>query len=287
MRLYSEYLRELFPESLKVQKISVNLGFSCPNRDGTIGVGGCIYCNNTAFSPEYCHTVATVTEQIERGKRFFARKYPEMDYLVYFQNYTSTYSSLDTLEEIYRTALRAKGVVGLVIGTRPDYVSDEFLKMAAALPVPVIMEYGAESSHDVTLRLINRGHSWADTCDAVRRTSAAGLHCGLHFINGLPGESIDDILITVKSASELPVQSLKFHHLQILKGTNLADNVDTLPPMLSFTPESYLELCRRIIELVPSKIVIERFLAQAPPDMVIAPRWGIRNYEFMHKLINH
>lgn len=207
-----------------------------------------------------------------------------MDYLVYFQNYTGSYSLLEELERIYHEALSVEGVVGLVIGTRPDCVADEFLDMVASLPTTVMMEYGAETSHDATLRLINRGHTWECTVDAVSRTMKRHLHCGLHLINGLPGESEDDMLATVQRACALNVDSLKFHHLQILKGTRLAATYKELPKMATFTPESYIALCRKIMSIVPEHISIERFLAQSPPQMVIHPKWGLKNYQFMQQL---
>ena len=281
---YSEYLARLFP-GVKVQKISLNAGHACPNRDGTIGYGGCIYCRNEAFSPSYCHAGATLAEQLRAGKRFFARKYPGMKYLAYFQNYTNTYAPLPELCRQYEEMLAEDDVVGLVVGTRPDCLDEECVAMMASLPRPVIVELGAESSHDSTLRLVNRGHTWADTCRATHCLYEAGLHCGLHLIAGLPGENEEMILATVRRACALPVQTLKLHHLQVLRGTELerliAQGQLSVP---RFTVDEYLALCRRIIAIVPPDMCIERFLAQAPPGMVVSPKWGIKNYQFMHLL---
>lgn len=280
---YSEYLAETF-SSRKVQKISVNLNLGCPNRDGTIAKGGCIYCNNEAFSPKYCHESKDITTQINKGKEFFSKKYKDMEYVVYFQNYTGSYSSLPALEKIYREALAQERVVGLVIGTRPDCAPDPFLDMVASLPLPAIIEYGAETSHNRTLDITNRHHTWQCTVDAVKRTAAKNIRCGFHLINGLPGESVSDMIETAKSTSQLPVDSIKFHHLQVLKGTTLANSLSTLPPIFNFSPESYLDLCVEINKIVPESIVIERFLAQSPPEMVISPKWNMKNYQFANLL---
>lgn len=286
MKDYAQYLREIFGPR-KTQKLSINLRLGCPNRDGTIGTGGCIYCNNQAFSPRYCHEPdASITSQIEEGIKFFGRKYPDMQYIAYFQNYTASYASLPFLYKAYSEALAHPLVAGIAIGTRPDCAPQDYLKMMKELPGPALIEYGAETSHDATLALINRGHTWECTADAVARTADLGLHCGLHLINGLPGESVDDMLSTVAKAVKLPVGSLKFHHLQILKGTYLAHHLKELPPVISFTPESYLNLCIEIVEMVPQHIAIERFLAQSPPDMVISPKWGLKNYQFQNLLHN-
>lgn len=287
MKSYSDYLRDFFPNT-KVQKISVNAGFSCPNRDGKIGVGGCSYCRNDSFSPAYCMETLPVSQQIEKGKEFFSRKYPQMKFLAYFQSYTSTYShNLSTLEALYREALGCGDVVGLVVGTRPDTLPDPVLDLLGDInrKWPVFLEIGAETSSDKTLELINRHHTWTDVVNAVERSAARGLHCGLHLIAGLPGEERRQILRNVELACALPIDTLKIHQLQILEGTPLLarwrnGEVDVEP----FALENYLELCADIVEMVPENIVIERFLAQSPPELVVAPRWGLKNYQFIHLL---
>ena len=289
---YREYLAEIFP-GIKVQKISVNAGFSCPNRDGTIGRGGCIYCDNTTFTPSYCFGEESVKLQIEAGKRFFARKYPDMKYLAYFQSYTNTFSrngsGVDSLEALYREALGEEDVIGLVIGSRPDCFPDDVVEMLGRLnrEYPVFVELGAESSHDATLRLINRGHTWQQTCDAVKRLSKEGIRTGLHLICGLPGETEEMMLSTIGRACELPIDSLKLHHLQVISATPLhrameRDEIKVKP----FAKEEYLDLCVKIIGRIPRTIAIERFLASSPPEKVIAPKWGIKNYEFTNLLLN-
>lgn len=284
-RDYSSLLAELFPRR-KMQKLTINGGFSCPNRDGTIGRGGCAYCDNRSFSPALS-SPGNVAAQLEAAKRFFARKYPQMRYLAYFQSYTSTHGDPERLLALYREALAVEGVDGIIIGTRPDCVPQPLLEQIARLNTTVLMEYGAESSHNSTLGRVNRCHTWEQTVDAVRRSAALGLHVGLHFIMGLPGDTREMMLETVRRACDLPVSSLKFHQLQLIKGTPLA----TAPPddLHLFSVEEYLDICAEIVGIVNSrapKIAIERFTASAPAEMLVAPRWGLKNYQFTNLLRN-
>lgn len=285
---YSDYLAGFFEG--KVQKLTVDAGFTCPNRDGSLGRGGCIYCNNSSFSPDTGARRRDVAEQLEDSKRFFSRKYPDMRYLAYFQSYTNTYGNTADLMALYRKALSVDGVVGLIIGTRPDCMPDDLLGELARLntSAPVFIEYGAESSHDATLDRINRCHSWATTVDAVKRTAAAGLQVGLHFILGLPGESHEMMLQTVDRASELPIDSVKFHQLQIVRGTRLgADYLAGTADVELFDVDSYIRLCADIVRRLRSDIAIERFVSQSPDNLLIAPRWGLKNYEFTNLLNNY
>ncbi len=265
----------------KMQKLSVNAGFSCPNRDGTIGRGGCTYCNNMSFSPAYCRGGAGVTEQLEEGKRFFGRKYPSMRYLAYFQSYTSTHGSdTDRLMALYEEACAVDGVDGVIIGTRPDCMPDALLERLRSLPWAMI-EYGAESAHDETLQRVNRCHTWATTVDAVRRTHDAGLPVGLHLINGLPGEDEGMIMTTIDEINRLPVDVVKFHQLQLIRGTRMAEDVERgLYDVHRFTPEEYAGLCARIVRHLRPDIAVERFVSQSPPELLIYPRWGLKNYQF-------
>lgn len=287
MTTYSDYLNKIFP-GVKVQKISVNAGFSCPNRDGTIGFGGCDYCRNDSFSPSYCQAPESVTEQLQKGKAFFSRKYPEMKYLAYFQSYTNTYGKdTGSLRRLYEEATRCEDVVGIVIGTRPDTLPDQVLDMIAEInrSTPVFIEIGAETSDNRTLSLINRHHTWEDVVCATTRAASRGLHCGLHLIAGLPGEDSGKILENVKKACSLPIETLKLHQLQVLKGTALLAKWESGEIELKpFGLDEYLALCAQIADIVPSHIVIERFLAQSPPEMVVAPRWGLKNYQFTNLL---
>ena len=219
---FGTWMRERFP--YKVQKISIDAGFSCPNRDGKLSKGGCTFCNNESFNPSYCSPKESITEQIERGKEFFSKKYPDMKYLAYFQAYTNTYAPLAELQRMYEEALSVKDVVGIVIGTRPDCVEEALLNYLQQLNKKafIIVEYGIESANDETLRKIRRGHTFACSRDAIERTHARGiLTCG-HIILGLPGEDTAESLRQAPLISSLPLDFLKIHQLQIVKGTALA-----------------------------------------------------------------
>lgn len=285
---YAEYLDRFFPGK-KVQKISVNTGAGCPNRDGTIGTGGCIYCRNDAFTPGYCLKPESITTQIQKGKHFFRRKYNEMVFLPYFQSYTGTHKTTpEALRAQYEEAMACDDTVGLIIGTRPDCLPDDIVAMLAELnrKQPVFVELGVETSHNQTLKLINRGHTWEQTEDAINRLAEAGLHVGVHLIIGLPGETEEMIFATVDKVCALPVESIKFHHLQVLRDTPLAKAIEK--GEIKFQPwalDEYLDLCVNIVKRVPRSIAIERFLAFSPPGMVLMPRWGLKNFEFTNLLI--
>lgn len=272
----------------KVQKISINAGFTCPNRDGTVGYGGCTYCNNQTFNPEYCRTEKLVSVQLEEGKRFFAHKYPEMKYLAYFQAYTNTYGELEALKRKYEEALAVGDVVGLVIGTRPDCMPDALLDYLEALVrwTFVLVEYGIESTLDRTLRRINRGHTWQVAVDAVERTAARGLPVGGHVILGLPGESREDILGQAADISRLPLDTLKLHQLQLIRGTRMAREYEERPEdfHLFHDVDEYIALMVDYIQRLRPDLVLERFVSQSPKEQLIAPDWGLKNYEFNHRL---
>lgn len=272
----------------KVQKISINAGFTCPNRDGTVGYGGCTYCNNQTFNPEYCRTEKPVSVQLEEGKRFFAHKYPEMKYLAYFQAYTNTYGELEALKRKYEEALAVDDVVGLVIGTRPDCMPDALLDYLEALArrTFVLVEYGIESTLDRTLRRINRGHTWQAAVDAVERTAARGLPVGGHVILGLPGESREDILGQAADISRLPLDTLKLHQLQLIRGTRMArEYEERLEDFHLFHDvDEYIALVVDYIQRLRPDLVLERFVSQSPKELLIAPDWGLKNYEFNHRL---
>ena len=283
--LYNEFplfLKRYFP--YKVQKISLNAGFTCPNRDGTKGQGGCTYCNNQTFNPEYCRTEKTIKVQLEEGKRFFAHKYPEMKYLAYFQAYTNTYAGLESLKRKYEEALSVDDVVGLVIGTRPDYMPDELLQYLENLnrQTFLLVEYGIETTCDETLKRINRGHTYADTVETVQRTAARGILTGGHVILGLPGESHDDMVSQAGVLSELPLTTLKMHQLQLIRGTRMAYEYEQNPAGFHLFNDvnEYIELVIDYIEHLRPDIVPERFVSQSPRELLIAPDWGLKNYEF-------
>ena len=271
----------------KVQKISLNAGFTCPNRDGSVGVGGCTYCNNQTFNPEYCKTEKTVVQQLEEGKRFFARKYPEMKYLAYFQAYTNTYAGLEELRCKYEDALSVDGVVGLVIGTRPDCMPEALLDYLSELNdrTFVLVEYGIESTYDRTLQRINRGHNYASVVDAVTRTAQRGIFTGGHVILGLPGETHDDIIKEAEMLSELPLTTLKLHQLQLIRGTRMAEEYFASPEDFHlYTADEYIDLVIDFVEHLRPDIVLERFVSQSPSSLLAVPGWGLKNYEFVDKV---
>jgi radical SAM protein (TIGR01212 family) len=284
--LFADYLRGRFPD-FKVQKISLDAGFTCPNRDGTKGRGGCTYCNNRTFNPEYCQAGESIAEQLREGIRFFSRKYPAMKYIAYFQAYTNTYGDLKTLKREYEEALCVEDVVGVTIGTRPDCVSDELLNYLQELGKKtfVMIEYGVESTSNETLRRINRGHTYEESENAVRRTAARGILVGAHILLGLPGETREQMLQHADRISTLPLTSVKLHQLQIIRETALGNQYEQHPEQFRlFTVDEYIDLVIEFISRLRTDIYIDRFVSQSPKELLLAPDWGIKNHEFIAKL---
>ena len=282
---FPTYFRNEFSE--RVQKVSIDAGFTCPNRDGLKGVGGCTYCNNKTFKPTYCNLESSITSQIQKGIDFFAKKYKSMRFLAYFQAYTNTYAPIVNLISLYEEALRHPKIVGLVISTRPDAVSEELFDYLQDLSqeVYVMVEFGLESHLDSTLYAINRGHTFAESVWALEETAKREINNCAHVILGLPGENRKEILEQSKVISRLPVKNLKLHQLQIHKGTVLAKQFKENPDQFNlFTAEEYIELVVDYLELLNPEIIIERFISQAPSEMLIAPKWGLKNFEFVAKV---
>ncbi|MCF0206408.1 MAG: TIGR01212 family radical SAM protein [Bacteroidales bacterium] len=283
---YSSYIRATFGE--RVQKISVNAGFTCPNRDGRISYDGCIYCTNKSFSPFYCNSGDSITEQLIKGIDFFSPKYQSQKYLAYFQTYTNTYASVEVLKERFDEALRVPNVIGLVVSTRPDCVNDEILGLIAeyASKYYVEIEYGLESTLDASLEKINRGHTFADAVNAVNATAKFGIMCGLHLIIGLPGECEEDFYNHARKVSSLPIKTLKLHQMQVLKGTRLekmylADEVK----LADLSLPNYVRIVANFLELLNPDIIVERFTSESPRDMLVYPYWeGKKNFEVVHKI---
>lgn len=272
---------------VKSQKISLNAGFTCPNRDGRVGTGGCTYCNNQTFNPDYCVTDKSVAQQLEEGKAFFSRKYPDMKYLAYFQAYTNTYDSIDNLRAKYEEALSVPDVVGLVIGTRPDCMPDALLDYLSEVNrrTFLIVEYGVESVYDTTLQRINRGHTHAQTIDAITRTAARGIRVGAHLILGLPQESREELIAEAGILSALPLTTLKLHQLQLIKGTRMAEEYAQQPADFHlFTAEKYIDLVIDFVERLRPDIVLERFVSQSPSSLLAVEGWGLKNHEFVDKV---
>lgn len=282
---FGSWIRGKFP--FHVQKLSVDGGFSCPNRDGRISFGGCTYCDNRTFNPTYCDRSKSVTRQLEEGKRFFARKYPDMKYLAYFQAFTNTYAPLQQLMDMYEEALQVEDIVGIVIGTRPDCVSAELLDRLQELGKRtfVLVEYGIESANDETLRRINRGHDFECSRRAIAETHNRGILTGGHIILGLPGEDADESIRQAPIISSLPLDILKIHQMQIIRGTALARSYAE-KPFHVYSVDEYIRLIIAYLRRLRSDLVIERFVSQSPANLLIAPKWGLKNYEFTNLLVD-
>ena len=282
---YSSYIRKRFGE--RVQKVSVNAGFTCPNRDGTKGTGGCDFCNNSTFNPDYCVPQLSITEQIEKGISFFRPKYRTQQYLAYFQAYSNTYDELDALASRYQEALNHPLVGGIVLGTRPDCIEDDLLHLLCDWQKKyyIAIELGAESTHNETLTNINRGHTWEESELATKRIHEAGIPVGMHLILGLPGEDRVLMLNHARQASKLPLSYLKLHQLQIVRGSKFEEIYNNDPDYFTlFKLDEFIELIVDFLELLSPDIVMERFISQAPHNLLIAPRWGLKNFEFVHKV---
>ena len=275
---YAQYLRRATGLE-RVQKISVDAGFTCPNRDGTISTRGCAFCRNDAFTPRYCSGAWDIRRQIDEGIAFHARRGRTADgYIAYLQSYSNTYAPVDELARIYARALSHPSVAGLIIGTRPDTVDDEKLDMIADLARHryVAIEYGIESTCDATLEALGRGHDFAAAERAVRMTAARGLHVGAHFILGLPGESDEMLLAQISLINALPLTTVKFHQLQVFRGTPMAAEYDADPGRFRFwTPEAYIDLFTEILRRLRPSLVVERFASEAPPRYHYGPNWGL------------
>ena len=265
----------------KAQKLSVDAGLTCPNRDGTLGRGGCTFCDNRTFNPAYCRQGGSITDQLEAGKRFFSRKYPTMKYLAYFQSYSNSYGTLSHLKELYEEALRVPDVVGLVIGTRPDCMPDALLEYLEELNrrTFLLVEYGVESANEETLVRVNRGHTFAQARECIIRTAQRDIRVGVHMILGFPWETRSELIRQAQLIASLPITTLKLHQLQVIRGTQLAREYELHPWPLP-TAEEYVDLVLEYISHLPPSLVLERFVSQSPPEYVIAPRWGLKNHEF-------
>lgn len=267
----------------RMQKVSLDAGFTCPNRDGSKGNGGCTFCNNDAFNPSYCHPSKSVTQQLETGISFLRKRYKRASgYLAYFQAYSNTYSGIATLKKLYEEALSFPGIEGLVIGTRPDCIDDEkidyFRRLAEKYFIAV--EYGVESCYDRTLERINRGHTFEQAVEAIEKTSSAGLNTGAHFIFGLPGESRAEMLAEADIISSLPLHSVKFHQLQIIRGTLMEAEFRERPADFEiFSFGEYVDFFVTFLEKLNPEIVVERFSGESPPGLLTELRWGKKRSE--------
>jgi len=286
---FPDYFRKRYGS--RIQKISIDAGFTCPNRDGSKGSGGCTFCDNKAFNPSYCMPSKSVTRQLDEGIEFHKRRYRNVEYyLAYFQAYSNTYASLGKLMELYTEALDHKYIKGLVIGTRPDCVNDEILDFLKELSKSSIikLEYGIESCYDKTLQRINRGHSFREAVDALEATALRGLDSSAHFIFGLPGETSEEMLSEAEIISTLPVKSIKLHQLQIITGTEMEKQYNRNPSDFKvFTWEEYLDFIIKFLERLNPAIVIERLTGEAPPRFLAKAIWGKKRTDQIIGLIEN
>ena len=284
---FAGYFKERF--GCRLQKIVVDAGFTCPNRDGRLSVGGCTYCNNAAFHPSYSTPDKSILQQMEEGMEFHRRRYRNATaYLAYFQPYSNTYAPLERLKELYGQALQPPQVKGIVIGTRPDCVDEEKLDYLQQLSRKhiVIIEYGIESCYDKTLKRINRCHTFRQAEEALRATAERGIMQGAHFIIGLPGESREELLQMPQFINTLPLDSVKFHQLQIIKGTAMERLYASSPEeFVQFSLNEYIDFFVDFLELLSPKLRIERFAGEVPPRFVNGSPWGlVRNVELLRML---
>ena len=281
---FSSFIRRKF--NTRVQKVSIDAGFTCPNKDGTKGVGGCTYCNNNTFNPDYCKPIKPIKQQINEGIEFFSKKYKTQKYLAYFQAFTNTYAPLADLRKMYEEALDHEDVIGLVVATRPDCIKDEvldYLEELAAAGNFIKLEFGLESTKNETLEAINRCQTHEEAIDAFKRADGRGLHLGGHLILGLPGETKDDMMNHAKMVSQLPINTLKIHHLQIVKHTMMAVQFKKTPEMFTFMElDEYIDFVVDFVEKLKPEIIIERFFSESPASMLIHPKYGLKNFEVKH-----
>ncbi len=281
MRRYNSfgpYLKEIYGE--RVYKVNVDAGFTCPNRDGTVGYGGCIYCNNDSFRPSSCRSVTPLKEQIRNGITYLKRRYRAGKFIVYFQPYTNTYAPVEELEALYNEALSEPSVVGLAIGTRPDCVDEEKIALLQRLARDyfVLVEYGLQSIYDKTLKFINRGHDYSTFLTAIEMTANKGIHTGAHIIVGFPTETEEEMLAMADEVSGLPLNFLKIHQLQVVKDTVLEKYYE-MNPFHTFRYGEYIDFVVRFIERLSPGIILQRLFATAPDDILIAPRWNRSRHE--------
>ena len=280
---YKQFLQEQFGET--VLKLPIDAGFSCPNRDGTVGTSGCTYCLNSAFVPRYCSSAKDILQQIEDGIAFHQQRgRVSNSYLAYFQAFSNTHAPIEQLKRLYERALSHPKVKGLIIGTRPDCVDDEKLDYIASLKQQafISIEYGIESCYDRTLLRINRGHDFATAQQAVEQSASRGIHIGSHFIIGLPGETPEDWLKSIPLINKMPINSIKFHQLQIIKGTAIEQEFQEHPEDFHrYNMEEYIDLMVETVKRLRSDIVIERFASEIPPKYLSASPWKLQRYDII------
>ena len=282
-RSFGFHMKELFGTA--VHKVNVDAGFTCPNRDGTVGTGGCIYCNNDSFRPSSCTSTLPLGKQISNGISYVKKRYHAEKFLIYFQPYTNTYAPVEELERIYREALSVPSVIGLAIGTRPDAVDKEKISLLQSLAKSsfILVEYGMQSMYEKSLTFIKRGHTYGTFLDALDMTKNRGIHIGAHIIVGFPTETREEMLMMADEISGLPIDFLKIHQLQVIKNTPLARMFRENPFPL-FAYDEYLEFVTDFIERLSPQIVLQRLFATAPDSILVAPQWGKKTQEILQDI---
>jgi uncharacterized protein len=280
---FGAYIKELFGTT--VYKVNVDAGFTCPNRDGTLGTAGCIYCNNDSFRPNSCKPTLPVAEQIRNGAAYVRKRYKAKKFLIYFQPYTNTYAPVHILERLYREALAEPGVAGLAIGTRPDTVDEEKIQLIGSLAKNafILIEYGMQSMYDKSLEFINRGHDYKTFLNALDMTKGRGIYIGAHIIVGFPTETREEMLSMADELSQLPIGFLKIHQLQVVRDTPL-EILFREKPFPVFGYEEYLGFVCEFIERLSPRIVLQRLFATAPDNILIAPIWGRSRQEILRDI---
>ncbi len=284
---YSSHFKKIFGQ--RIQKVTINAGFSCPNRDGKIATGGCTFCLNEAFNPSYCSPKKSITQQIDEGIEFHSRRYAKTTkFLAYFQAFSNTYKPLDQLKKIYQEALDHPEVIGLIIGTRPDCIDNEKLEYLAEIAKThyVTIEYGVESIFDKTLAEINRGHNFQTAKEAIELTAKYNINCGAHFILGLPGETQQMHIDQCDVINSLPLTTIKFHQLQIMKGTAMEIDYNQNPSKYHFFElDQYIDLMVDIFERLRADLIIERFAGESPPRYHAGHPWGLVRNEKLWQML--
>lgn len=282
---YNTYLKKIYGQ--RIQKVTVDAGFTCPNRDGTVASGGCIYCNNESFNPGYNDPTKSVRQQIDEGTEFLKRRYGVEKFIVYFQPYSNTYASLDKLKQLYEEALSFPGIVGLTIGTRPDCIDEtkiEYLELLGKTH-DITIEYGLESIYDESLKKINRGHDYKRYLDAIEMTKGRGIKICTHIILGFPWENKEQWLHEADILSEIDFNFLKIHQLHIVKNT-IMESRHIQKPYRLFTLSEYVDTVVAFLERLNPEIIIQRLAGEAPKNMLVAPNWGKRNAEVIQFITN-
>lgn len=283
---FSSFFKKQFSE--RVQKIAVDAGFTCPNRDGTKSKGGCTYCNNNTFNPFYCSPEKSISQQLKEGIAFFAPKYKTQKYIAYFQAYSNTYADISILKKMYLEALSVEGIIGISIATRPDCIDIETIEYLEELAKKfyVSVELGIETCNNETLKNINRAHTFEESENTLKLLANRGIHVGIHYILGLPGDTRNEMLEHAKIISKLPFETLKLHQLQIIKNTIMANQYKNTPEIFElFSADEYIGFVVKFVELLNPEIIIERFISESPADLLIAPKWNsLKNFEIVSKI---